>query len=63
MGILFVLVLSTIFFLYCKVDVKKDNIDKEVEVCKYQGAVQEGYDEQLFRDTGVYKKSISFDNF
>lgn len=33
------------------------NKDSSAEVTeKYQGPVQEGYDEQLFRDTGVYQK-------
>lgn len=32
------------------------------ETGKYQGPVQEGYDEQLFRETGVYQKIVEEEN-
>ena len=59
-GIIFTLVFSLGFFLYSNLN------DKEVKPIAtdtglYQGPVQEGYDEQLFRETGRYEK-IEVDN-
>lgn len=50
--VLLIVILLAIFILIAQIE---NNSSAEVTE-KYQGPVQEGYDEQLFRDTGVYQK-------
>jgi hypothetical protein len=50
--VLLIVIVLAIFILISQIE---NNSSAEVTE-KYQGPVQEGYDEQLFRDTGVYQK-------
>ena len=53
--VLFVLLIVIVLAIFILVAQIENNSSSE-ETGKYQGPVQEGYDEQLFRDTGVYQK-------
>lgn len=56
--VLLIVIVLAIFILIAQIE---NNSSAEVTE-KYQGPVQEGYDEQLFRDTGVYQKIEEEDN-
>lgn len=59
---LFFVLLIVIVLAIC-ILIAQIEINSSAEVTeKYQGPVQEGYDEQLFRDTGVYQKIEEEDN-
>ena len=53
--VLFVLLIVIVLDIFILIAQIENNSSSEVTE-KYQGPVQEGYDEQLFRDTGVYQK-------
>lgn len=53
--VLFVLLIVIVLAIFILIAQIENNSSAEVTE-KYQGPVQEGYDEQLFRDTGVYQK-------
>ena len=50
--VLLIVIVLAIFILIAQIE----NNSSAQQTEKYQGPVQEGYDEQLFRDTGVYQK-------
>lgn len=56
--VLLIVIMLAIFILIAQIE--DNSAAKQTE--KYQGPVQEGYDEQLFRDTGVYQKIEEEDN-
>ena len=53
---LFFVLLIVIVLAICILIAQIENNSSAQQTEKYQGPVQEGYDEQLFRDTGVYQK-------
>jgi len=56
--VLLIVIMLAIFILIAQIEYNSSA--KQTE--KYQGPVQEGYDEKLFRDTGVYQKIEEEDN-
>jgi preprotein translocase subunit YajC len=56
--VLLIVIVLAIFILIAQIE----NNSSAQQTEKYQGPVQEGYDEQLFRDTGVYQKIEEEDN-